>query len=188
MPLNDQSIQDRLKKLGLEPEADESAGASNLSSAFAALSCFPMYMVSNVHAWTADKQWVVPVFDIPGFEQLREAFAIEQQETTLAISKDHRSVLGTLLWKARPMDLVMYEYALDTLGLCLDECDDNVANKVRATVARTIMAVAKASGERLFGTGEKISPEEQTCIDQIAKTLDLHACERASSILDGNDK
>ncbi|GAB4158238.1 MAG: hypothetical protein Tsb009_35420 [Planctomycetaceae bacterium] len=179
------TIEERLRKLGLQPADGELERKDQLSSSLAALSCFPMYMVANVHAWTPDRQWKVPVVDIPGFEQIREAYAIEKQEATMSMTKEHRALLGTLLWEARPMDLVMYEYALETLAMCLDDCDDDIANSVRTVVARTIMAVAKASGEGLFGTGEKISAEEQACIDQIAQTLDLRASETAADILDG---
>lgn len=186
MPLNNKAIRERLLKLGLDPDADDGAdGEGKLSSALAALSCFPMYMVANVHAWTPDKQWDAPVLNIPGFEHIREAYAIEKQESTLRISTHHRRVLGALLWKARPMDLVMYEYALDTLGMCLDECEDDVADLIRSAVARMVVTVANAAGEGIFGSGEKISDEERACIEQIAKTLDLRASQRAAETLDG---
>ena len=186
MPVNNESIRKRLLKLGLDPDAhDGGDDEGKLSSALAALSCFPMYMVANVHAWTPDGQWDVPVLNIPGFEHIREAYAIEKQESTLRISKHHRRVLGALLWKARPMDLVMYEYALETLGMCLDDCDDESADMIRAAVAHMIVSVANASGEGIFGSGEKISPEERACIEQITKTLDLRSSERAGETLDG---
>eukprot|EP00913_Durusdinium_trenchii_P035318 g33048.t1 len=179
-------IRERLTKLGLDPDAHDGAedGEGRLGSALAAISCFPMYMVANVHAWTPDGQWDVPGLNIPGFEHIREAFAIEKQESTLRISKHHRRVLAALLWKARPMDLVMYEYALETLGMCLDECDDDVSDTIRSAVAHMIVKVAQASGEGFFGSGEKISPEERACIEQISKTLDLRGSDRAAEILD----
>lgn len=185
MPLHNQEIRERLMKLGLDPDAHDGAdGEGKMGSALAALSCFPMYMVANVHAWTPDGQWDVPLLNIPGFECIREAYAIEMQESTLRISRHHRRVLGALLSKARPMDLVMYEYALETLRMCLDESDAEMADSLRAAVAHMIVAVASASGEGVFGRGEKIGPEERDCIEQIATVLELRASDRAAKTLD----
>src|SRR5208337_3836452 len=81
----------------------------------AALACFPMYMVANVHGWTSDRQFRVPLLDLPGSEHIREAFEIGQQEGAFEMTREHRRVLDNLLTHAKPPDLVIYEYALETL-------------------------------------------------------------------------
>jgi hypothetical protein len=167
-------------KLGLRCDA---LPTDRLSSALAALACFPMYMVANVHAWTSDRQFRIPLLDLPGFEHIREAFAIGKQESAFEMSKEHRRVLGTLVSHARPPDLVVYEYAVETLKQLLPLLSPGLAERVRAAVARMIMAVAQASGEGFLGTGEKISPEERTCIAQIDRELSLSASPRAAETL-----
>jgi hypothetical protein len=170
----------RLQKLGLS--CDE-VPLDRLSSATAALMCFPMYMVANVHAWTSATQFQVPLVDLPGSEAIREAFAIGAQEARLEMAKEHRRVLGGLLTHAKPSDRVIYEYALDTIALFLSQADPAVVDQARTAVARMILAVAEASGQGLLGTGEKISPEERACIEQIAAALGLRETEAAAEVL-----
>ena len=120
---------ERFHKLGLT--CDEIA-TDHISSSLAALACFPMYMVANVHAWTSDKQFRVPILDLPGSEHIREAFAIGNQEKSFEMAKEHRRVLGTLLSHAKPSDLVIYEYALETLKDLLLEVTPQIAEQIRA--------------------------------------------------------
>lgn len=171
---------ERCRKLGLT--CDEVA-TDHISSPLAALACFPMYMVANVHAWSSDKQFRVPIVDLPGSEHIREAFAIGKQESSFEMAKEHRRVLGTLVGHAKPSDLVIYEYALETLKDLLLEVTPQIAEKVRAAVARMIVAVAQASGEGFLGTGPKISPEEQACILEIANKLSLQTTPASAAIL-----
>ena len=63
-------VLERCRKLGLQCDA---IPTDSMSSVVAALSCFPMYMVANVDAWTSDKQFRVPILDLPGSEHVREA-------------------------------------------------------------------------------------------------------------------
>ena len=171
----------RLRKLGL---SCETLPFDDLSSATLALACFPMYMVANVHAWTNDEQFQLPVAGgLPGAEAMREAFAIGRQERGLQISRAHRHVLGGLLTSAKPSDLLVYEYALETLRMYLSEAAAEIGTGLRLGVARSIVAVAKASGEGLFGTGERVSSEEKTCIEQIAETLELTGNPKAAQVL-----
>jgi hypothetical protein len=143
-----------------------------------------MYMVANVHAWTADRQWHLPVLDLPGAEQIREAFTIGEQEPGSAeMTREHRRLLGTLLTNAKPSDRVIYEYAIETLRQLLGELAPPVAEQVRVAVARMIVAVARSSGERWLGTGPKIGPEERACIAQIAVQLSLAASAATAAIL-----
>ena len=151
----------------------------------AALACFPMYMVANVHAWTSDRQFRVPLLDLPGSEHIRESFEIGKQEAAFQLAPEHRRVLGALISHARPSDLVVYEYALETLKELLPLLSPAVADTVRAAIARMIVAVARASGEAYLGTGEKISPEERACIAQIDRELALSGSPQAAEALKG---
>ena len=171
---------ERLAKLGLRCTE---LPTDRLSSPLAALACFPMYMVANVHAWTTDRQFRVPLLDLPGAEHIRESFEIGKQESALEMTKEHRRVVGSLLTQAKPPDLVIYEYALDTLKGVLPLLSPALADQVRAAIARMIVAVANVSGEGLLGTGEKTSPEEKACIAQIDRELSLSASPRAAEAL-----
>lgn len=173
-------LRERFRKLGLT--CDEIA-TDQISSPMAALACFPMYMVANVHAWTNDKQFRVPILDLPGSEHIREAFAIGKQERSFNLAKEHRRVLGTLLSHAKPSDLIIYEYALVTLKDLLLEVTPQTADQIRAAVARMIVVVAQASGEGFLGTGPKISLEEKACITAIANTLSLQDTPASAGIL-----
>src|SRR5262245_17916128 len=99
-------VMSRLHMLGLK--CDE-VPLDRISSPIAALACFPMYMVANVHGWTADRQFQVPVLDIQGLEAFREAFVIGEEEARLEITAEHRKVVDSMLTPARPPDRVIYE-------------------------------------------------------------------------------
>jgi hypothetical protein len=170
----------RLDMLGL---ATDSVPFDTVNSAIGALACFPMYMVANVHRWTGDWQFKVPLFDIPGLEAIRESIAIGAEESRLPLSDEHRETLGTLLSTGRHADRIIYEYALETLKDYLTAATPAVADSLRVAVARMIVAVAQASGEGVFGTGEKVSPEERTCVGQIAAELRLAETPKAAEIL-----
>lgn len=174
------SIVQRANLLGLT--CDE-LPTDQMTSASAALSCFPMYMVANLHGWTSETQWSLPLVDLPGFEAIREAFAIGRQEKRLEMTVEHRRVLGTLLGPVKPSDRVIYEYALETLQAFLKEATPELADGIRTAVAKMVIAVAKASGDGLLGTGQKISREEGKTIQYIAAILDLRQSEKAEEIL-----
>jgi hypothetical protein len=126
----------------------------------------------------------MPLLDIPGWEAIREAFSIGRQEKSLHLAPEHRQALGTMLGKARPADRIIYEYALDTLAMFLAQAAPDVVETVRSAVARTIIAVARASGEGLFGTGEKINRHEFALIQHIAERLNLNDSPVAKTMLD----
>jgi hypothetical protein len=92
-------------------------------------------------------------------------------------------VLSTLVANAKPCDLVFYEYALETLQLALGMLTPDLAENVRVAIARMIVAVAKASGEGIGGSGARISPQEKSCIEQINATLSLSDSELAADVL-----
>lgn len=171
---------ERCRKLGLECDT---VNTDQLDSAIQAVACFPMYMVANVDAWTDDKQFRIPILDLPGAEHVREAFALGKQERRMDISKPHRRILGTLVSHPKPSDLVIYEYALDTLNIAFTLLDDELVAQLRTAIARMVVAVAKASGEGIGGTGPKVSPQERECIANINQALDLESSPAASIAL-----
>jgi hypothetical protein len=170
----------RLQMLGLKCD---DVPVDQVSSAIAALACFPMYMVANVHAWTSDRQFKVPLFDIPGFEAMREAVVIGEEEGRLEMMTEHRKVVDSMLSTPRPPDRVVYEYAIQTLKEYLAIAPPAVVAKLRTAVARMIVEVAKASGKGIFGTGEKVSPQERDCINHIAAELRLADTPKAAEHL-----
>ena len=173
-------IRERLAMLGLHCEE---VPLDRSSSAISALACFPMYMVANVHGWMADRQFKVPLVDIPGSEAIRESVTIGAQEGRLNISGEHSTVVGSMLSPVRPPDQVVYQYALETLQEYLVLAMPKVADELRTSVARMVAAVAKASGKRIFGSGEKVSSAERACIDHIASKLRLSESASAAEIL-----
>jgi hypothetical protein len=140
-----------------------------------------MYMLSNVHAWTEDSKGRIPLVDWPGLSTIRESFAIGKQEACLELNKDHARVLHDLLASARPADLLIYEYALETLRQFLTVAEPPVVEQVRTAVARMISAVARASGKGWFG-GE-VSSAESACIEGISSELSLRESEGARRAL-----
>jgi hypothetical protein len=170
----------RLHMLGLKCEE---VPLDRINSPIAALACFPMYMVANVHGWTSDRQFKIPLLDIQGLEGLREAFVIGEEEARLEINPEHRKVVDSMLSIARPPDRIIYEYALETLQRYLAIAQPAVGARLRTLVARMVVDVAKASGKGLLGRGEKVSPQERECINHIAAQLRLTDVSSAAEIL-----
>jgi hypothetical protein len=90
----------------------EDVPLDRIDSPIAALACFPMYMVANVHGWTGDRQFKVPLLDLQGAEAFREALVIGEEEARLGMKPEHRKVVDSMLSAVRPPDRVVYEYAL----------------------------------------------------------------------------
>jgi len=88
-----------------------------------------------------------------------------------------------MLSTARPPDRVVYEYALATLKQYLAIAGPAAVDRIRTLVARMVVDVAKASGKGIFGTGEKVSPQERECINHIAAELQLMDTAGAAEIL-----
>jgi hypothetical protein len=170
----------RLQMLGLKCQE---APLDRVTSPIAALACFPMYMVANVHGWTSDRQFKIPFLDIQGMEAFREAFVIGEEEARLELTPEHRKVVDSMLTVSRPPDRVVYEYALETLKQYLAIAQPAVGDALRTLVARMVVDVAKASGKGILGTGEKVSPQERECIGHIAAELSLTKTAQAAEIL-----
>jgi hypothetical protein len=172
---------ERLEALGLKCDC---ISLDQVSSATAALACFPMYMVANAHLWAEDGPPRGRLLSLPGAEEILESFEIGRQESSWDISTEHRQVLAALLRSPKPSDRATYEYALETLKELLAVAGPQLAETLRNGVARMIVAVAHASGEGLLGTGERISPEERACIRRIATELVLDKEEAAAWLLE----
>ena len=175
--MTNDSLKERFKKLGL---VCEDVPFDRLSSPLYTLSCIPMYMVANIHGWTEDEQFKVPVLDIQGSEAFREAFIIGAELAEFEIEDEHMKVLDGLLTSARPADIIIYEYALETMRLFLEKATPSIAEKIRTNLARMILNVADASGKGFLGTGKRITAQEQACIDNIMQSLDLKKAGEAS--------
>jgi hypothetical protein len=160
----------RLNKLGF---ATTDVSTTRLTSPIAALMCMPMYMVSNVHGWTDDRQFLLPVLEAHGIEAFLESKAIGAVEAELDIDPAHQRVLAGFLAKVRASDLIIYEYALHTLRMYLQSCSEPLAAWIREQVAKTIVYVAEASGKHVFGGGPKVSEQELSCIRDINTVLAL---------------
>lgn len=184
MDARDRSLLQRMEWLGLT--CDE-LPTDRLSSALTALAAFPMYMVANCPAWTSGKRRHVPGINAPGAAMIRESFVIGEEEGRVEMERQHRHVLGTLLSVPKPSDRVIYEFALETLNLFLEAASPALADAVRTSIARTIVCVARASGEGFLGMGPLVSMEERACISHIATTLHLAATPDAVSALDAID-
>jgi hypothetical protein len=170
----------RLQMLGLKCT---DVPLDQVTSPIAALACFPMYMVANVHGWTAHHLFTVPVLHIEGLEAFREAFVIGEDEARLEMTAEHRKVLDSMLKPARAPDRIVYEYALETLKLYLAAAQPAVAERLRTLVAQTIADVARAAAKGVFGSAGKIIPEQRECIAHIAAELRLAEAPQAAERL-----
>jgi hypothetical protein len=175
---------DVIKRIRMLGFACDSLPADTWTSALAAVACLPMYMVANVHAWTGERQFSVPLLGLPGSEQVLEAFKLGQEEAMLAVGDEDRKVLRGFLSHARAADRIIYEYAIETLAMLLREASPALASELRVAIGRGIVAVAEAAGKGLLGTGDKVSAEERLCIQQIAQALDLAAEPEAARALE----
>ena len=131
----------------------------------------------------SDRQFKVPLVDIPTFKSLREAVVIGEEELDLQITPEHSEILDSMFTTVRRADRVVYEYALETLKQFLAITQPAVVEKVRTLVAKGVVHVAKASGKGIFRTGEKVSPQERECISHIAAELRLMDTPGAAEIL-----
>ena len=77
----------------------------------------------------------------------------------------------------------MYEYAVETMRQFLALAEPALATHLRIAIARMVVAVAQASGEGWFGSGDPVSDEERASIGYVARLLDLHDCPQADEIL-----
>jgi hypothetical protein len=143
-----------------------------------------MYMVANAPAWMENEQRRAKISGLLGIDSLREAFAIGKEEAKFDISSEHGQTLHQLLIAAKPTDDIVYEYALRTLAMFLEDTTDDLTETIKMLVARGMVAVATASGEGWFGAGDEPSSSQRDCIRQIVFVLKLNDSPSASATLD----
>ena len=140
-------------------------------------------MVANVDAWTDNRQFKMPFLDLPGFEHLRESFVLGSQERECEIDKEHLRVISVFVSNAQPSNLIIYEFALETLRMTLDILTPSLVETVRAAITQMIIAVAQASRKGIGGSGPKVSVYEKVCVEQISEALSLSESASAAAAL-----
>ena len=136
----------RIKKLGIVCE--HAPAMHCIDPAIAAVVCFPMNMVAGasvlIDSSDEERSKFKDLFNITG---VREAFVIGEQESALAVSSEDLKALDCMLAFHRPSDVIIYEYALDTLSLYFTLANSDVVEMLKMVIARSIVAVSKAAGE-----------------------------------------
>jgi hypothetical protein len=143
-----------------------------------------MNMVASVSAWTDDADREAKLNDLLGIASVRDAYALAEQETALVIDADHEEILHDLFIAPKRTDVIVHEYALQTLRMFLSLANSDLVELIKAAVARMIVAVANASGEGWFGAGSKPTEDQRECICEIASTLELHESKTACVVLE----
>lgn len=69
----------------------------------------------------------------------------------------------------RPADIIIYEYAMDTLSLYFTMANSDVVKVMKTAISRSIVAMAKAAGEGWFGSGRRPTEDQRVCIDTICR-------------------
>jgi len=109
---------------------------------------------------------------------ISQPFIVALMVDLLEIEPGHRRTLGLLLKGAKAPDRIIYEYALETIRLFLDQATAPVGDAARAAVARSIVRVAEASSRGFFHT-QTVTQAERECIGHIASALRLDQSEQA---------
>ncbi len=176
----------RLNKLGIKCE--HAPLTDRIDAPIAAVACFPMYMVAGasvlIDSTDQDQMSFTKLFQITA---VREAFVIGEQENALSVSDADGKVLDGMLAFHRSADIIIYEYALDTLSLYFAIANADVVDLLKTVIARSVVAVSKAAGEGWFGGGGTPSDDQRTCIDTICLRLKLRESKTASVVLDEID-
>ena len=172
----------RIKKLGITCE--HTPVTDCVDPAITATACFPMNMVAGASVLMdlpeQDRSSFKDLFNIAG---VREAFVIGEQESSLAVSAEDVKTLDGMLAFHRPADIIIYEYALDTLSLYFTMANSDVVEVLKMAIARSIVAVSKAAGEGWFGSGSRPSEDQRACIDTICLRLKLGESKSATAVL-----
>ena len=176
----------RVNKLGIKCE--HAPSTDRIDAPIAAVACFPMHMVAGasvlIDPTDRDQMSFKKLFHITA---VREAFVIGEQESSLPVSDADVKVLDGMLAFHRAADIIIYEYALDTLSLYFTMANADVVDLLKTVIARSVVAVSKAAGEGWFGSGGTPSDDQRTCIDTICLRLKLRESKTASVVLDKID-
>ncbi|MEM9941817.1 MAG: hypothetical protein AAF939_09525, partial [Planctomycetota bacterium] len=138
-------IQNRIQQLGFYCP---SVPLTHLISApVYALICMPMYYVASAIVIKTDEE--VPeslIEDLFGVKNVRESFTAGNEVSELPVSEQDSRHLQKFLIHRRPIDSIIYDFALDTIGLFFEVADESVVQTAKMIVAKTVVAVAHASG------------------------------------------
>jgi hypothetical protein len=141
-----------------------------------------MYMVAHASTLTDEAEDTGRLSGWSGFTVMREAFAIGQQQSMLEIQDCHQKVLRELLVSAKPSDVVIYDFALDTLKLCFRKANPDLVEQMKTAIARMMVSVGKAAGEGFFGGGHKVTAAQKACIQTVVDELRLLGSPTAAQI------
>jgi hypothetical protein len=166
---------ERLNQLGL---VCQTAPIDQLTSATAALACFPMYMMAQAEA----------LFAAPGKKpansaSMLEAFSIGRREGLLDIEPLHAQVLAQLLESSRPSDRTIYDAALTALAAFLAGTTAEVRANTCTFIAQSIVGVARASGGGWLSGEPRVNSAERQCLDAIDRALGLTKVPAAAAAL-----
>lgn len=170
-------------KLGFE--CNEEIRNDTLQSPMLAVSSMPMYYVAAVLEFKEDSDLPESLLnDIFGVNRLREAFAANQVTQDMHLCYANESQLRALLVDRRKVDVIIYEFAVETIKMYLQVATPEIAAVVRNVVARGMVEVATASGNGWFGSGAEATAEQLDIISQIRDELQLDKSEVAKRFLD----
>ncbi|MFK7769067.1 MAG: hypothetical protein AB8B55_17725 [Mariniblastus sp.] len=176
-------IQHRIEQLGLHCPTPPITHA--ISAPVYALLCMPMYQVAVTLALKTDEESEESVIeDLFGVKNVREALALGNEVADVPVSECDAVVLRKLLVFRRPIDSIIYDHAMDTIGLFFEVANDDVIEFAKLIVARTITSIAQASGNGWLGMGAEPSPEQHLAIKSISERLKLKTSPSASAVLD----
>ena len=175
-------IRRRIEKLGFECPRD--LKTDQLEPAVLALACMPMYYVAVILEIKDDEELPESATnDIFGVHHLRELMATSEATGSLQLNSADERQLRSLLVNRRPIDSIIYDFAIETLRKYLNVASPEVAEPIRAMIARTMVSVAHASGDGWFGAGSRATPEQVALIQKIAASLGLEQNEAAASLM-----
>lgn len=175
-----ETLKRRLVKLTL-PEAE--VPLDEFCSATSALACFPIYMVATASQWMQDDDDRTKLLNLVGFSELRNAYAAGKVEARLEISDLHAKTLEDMVRHAKATDVIIYDFALDTLSQYFQLATDEQVERTKQFIAKGVSKVAATSGEGWFGRGEDASRDQQACIEEIVERLQLASSGRLRGLL-----
>ena len=181
------TIQERLQQLAFHCPIHPTTHA--IPAPVYALLCMPMHYVAFAIMLKSDQEDSESIIeDLFGIKNIRESFAIGDELQELPVTRQDATVLRKLLVHRRPVDSIIYGFAIETLRLYFEVANEDVVELAKTIVARTTVSVAQASGDGWFGSGAQATPEQNQVIDLIAVQLDLGASPTAAAILNQLEK
>jgi hypothetical protein len=175
-------IQSRIIQLGFNCPSEPPTHV--ISAPVYALLCMPMHYVASALILKTDDE--VPeslIEDLFGVKNVRESFTAGNEVAELPVSKQDAATLHKYLVHRRPVDSIIYDFAIDTIGLFFDVANGDVVELAKTIIARTVVAIAHASGEGWFGSGAKATPEQNEIIRRVCHRLGLADSKTATEIL-----